>query len=123
MHADRPRQSASRAGIETPGRGSSSVRNERRMEGPTAGSRRPDRPRAGRRLMASHVIEPASTGRAKCRGCGERIAAGEMRFGESAPNPFGEGETTQWFHLECAAFKRPDPLLEALQARTEDLKD
>lgn len=70
-----------------------------------------------------HVIEPASTGRAKCRGCGERIAAGELRFGESVDNPFAEGETTHWFHLECGAYKRPEPFLEALAARTEPLPD
>jgi len=28
-----------------------------------------------------HVIEPAATGRAKCRGCGRAIAAAELRFG------------------------------------------
>jgi hypothetical protein len=63
-----------------------------------------------------HVIEPASTGRAKCRGCGEKIEAGVLRFGEGVPNPFGDGETTQWFHLDCAAFKRPQPFLETLEA-------
>jgi hypothetical protein len=68
-----------------------------------------------------HLIEPASSGRAKCRGCGERIAAGELRFGERLPNPFADGEMTHWFHLECAAFKRPEPLLETLDARTEPL--
>lgn len=71
----------------------------------------------------AHVIEPASTGRAKCRGCGERIAAGELRFGESLPNPFADGETTHWFHLDCAAFKRPEPFLETLEARSEPLED
>jgi poly(ADP-ribose) polymerase-like protein len=73
--------------------------------------------------VAPHLIEPASSARAKCRGCGERIAAGELRFGESVPNPFADGETTHWFHLECAAFKRPEPFLEALEARTEPLDD
>ena len=68
-----------------------------------------------------HRIEPASSGRAKCRGCGERIAAGELRFGESLPNPFADGEMTQWFHLDCAAFKRPQPFLEALEGRGEPL--
>ena len=62
------------------------------------------------------VIEPASSARAKCRGCGERIAAGELRFGESLPNPFADGEMTHWFHLECGAFKRPEPFLATLEA-------
>jgi len=66
-----------------------------------------------------HVIQPAPTGRAKCRGCGQRIAAGELRFGESLPNPFAEGETTHWFHLECGAFKRPEPFLETIRAMSD----
>ena len=61
-----------------------------------------------------HVIEPAPSGRAKCRGCGEKIAAGELRFGESLPNPFAEGETFHWSHLECGAMKRPESFLEAI---------
>jgi Poly(ADP-ribose) polymerase and DNA-Ligase Zn-finger region len=70
-----------------------------------------------------NVIEPASSARAKCRGCGERIAAGELRFGERLPNPFADGETTHWFHVECAAFKRPEPFLATLEARAEPLDD
>lgn len=70
----------------------------------------------------AHVIEPAQSARAKCRGCGERIAGGDLRFGEVLPNPFAEGEMTHWYHLECAAFRRPEPLLETLQARTEPLE-
>jgi hypothetical protein len=70
-----------------------------------------------------HLIEPASSGRAKCRGCGERIPAGELRFGERLPNPFADGEMTHWFHLECAAFKRPEPFLEILEAREGTLDD
>lgn len=70
-----------------------------------------------------HLIEPASSGRARCRGCGERIAAGELRFGEKLPNPFADGEMTHWFHLDCAAFKRPEPFLETLKARKEALDD
>lgn len=61
-----------------------------------------------------HVIETASSGRAKCRGCDQKIAKGELRFGERQPNAFGEGEMTLWFHLTCAAYKRPEPFLEAL---------
>ncbi len=63
-----------------------------------------------------HVIEPASSGRAKCRGCGEPLPKGELRLGEALPNPFGEGEVTHWFHLMCAAYKRPEVLLEAVGA-------
>lgn len=65
----------------------------------------------------SHVIEPATSGRAKCRGCGAKIAKGELRFGERLPNAFGEGEATLWFHPRCAAYKRPEPFLEALSGR------
>jgi hypothetical protein len=61
----------------------------------------------------AHVIEPASSGRAKCRSCDQQIAKGELRFGERQPNAFGEGEMTLWFHLPCAAYSRPEPFLEA----------
>jgi hypothetical protein len=61
-----------------------------------------------------HVFEPATSGRAKCRGCGQRIEQGELRFGERIPNPYAEGETTLWFHPLCAAYKRPEAMLEAL---------
>jgi hypothetical protein len=63
-----------------------------------------------------HVIEPASSGRAKCRGCGRPVPKGELRFGEALPNPFADGQMRFWYHLECAAFKRPEPFLEALGA-------
>lgn len=63
----------------------------------------------------THVIEHASSGRAKCRGCGEKIARDEPRFGERQPNAFGEGEMTLWFHVPCAAYKRPEPFLELLE--------
>jgi len=71
-----------------------------------------------------HVIEPAPTGRAACRVCGAKIPKGERRFGERVPNPFGDegDETTHWFHIWCAAFARPEPFLEALEA-TPDLAD
>jgi hypothetical protein len=70
-----------------------------------------------------HVIEPAATGRSKCRGCGQGIAAGVLRFGEAVANPFAEGETTHWFHVECGAFKRPEPFLPALEAAKEGIED
>ncbi len=73
--------------------------------------------------MTAHVIQPAATARSKCRGCGERIAAGVLRFGEVLPNPFADGETTHWFHLDCAAYKRPEPFLERLEAAAEPVPD
>lgn len=66
--------------------------------------------------MTPHVFEHASSGRAKCRGCGVAIAKAELRFGERLPNPFAEGEMTHWFHPLCAAYKRPEPMLQALEA-------
>jgi hypothetical protein len=62
----------------------------------------------------SHLLEPASSGRSKCRGCGRPIQRGELRFGERLPNPYADGEMTLWFHPMCAAYKRPEPLLLAL---------
>src|SRR5262245_36603366 len=70
-----------------------------------------------------NVIEAASSGRAKCRGCGPSIARGELRFGERLPNPFAEGELTLWFHLKCAAYKRPEPLLQTLTEMPEIAPD
>jgi hypothetical protein len=67
-----------------------------------------------------HVFEPAPSGRSRCRGCARNIERGELRFGERIPNPFAEGETTLWFHPACAAYKRPEPLLQTL-AETQAL--
>jgi hypothetical protein len=72
-----------------------------------------------------HVIERASSGRAKCRGCGEKIASGELRFGERLPNPFADGPgsenalMTHWFHLPCAAYRRPEAFLEGIADTAE----
>ena len=54
------------------------------------------------------IVEVASSGRAKCRGCTKPIAKDELRFGERVPNPFAEGEAelTYWFHVRCAAYRR-----------------
>ena len=73
--------------------------------------------------VVSHVLEPASSGRAKCRGCGQPITRGELRFGERLPNPFADGEMTLWFHPCCAAFKRPEPLLEVFGQTAEIVPD
>jgi hypothetical protein len=68
-------------------------------------------------------IQPAPTGRAKCRGCGNAIAKGELRFGEIGPNSYGEGEATTWFHLACAALMRPEKLQPVLEASSDDLPE
>lgn len=69
-----------------------------------------------------HTIEPAASGRAKCRGCEKKIANRELRFGERLENPFGEGEMTLWFHVVCGAYKRPEPFLEILEETDADLE-
>jgi hypothetical protein len=51
------------------------------------------------------------------------IGKGELRFGERLENPFANGEMTVWFHLDCAAFKRPESFLETLAGREEALED
>ena len=67
----------------------------------------------------THVLEPAASGRATCRGCNQPIEKNVLRLGERLPNPYGDGEMTLWYHPICAAYKRPEPLLEALQSSTE----
>ena len=71
----------------------------------------------------ANVFEPAASGRSKCRGCSATIARGELRFGERLPNPFADGEMTIWFHPLCAAYKRPEPLLQGLTETTVAVPD
>ena len=66
-----------------------------------------------------HVFEIAPSGRSKCRGCGRTIAKASLRFGERLPNPFGDGDMTHWHHPLCAAHRRPDSLLAALDQYVE----
>ncbi len=82
-----------------------------------------DRPASCIIMDMPHTLEPASSGRARCRGCGRSIEKGEIRFGERIPNPFAEGETTLWFHPLCAAYKRPESLLEILGEPDRDVPD
>lgn len=69
------------------------------------------------------VLEIASSGRAKCRGCDAPIAKGEWRFGEHEANPYGDGEATYWFHPSCAAFRRPERFLALTSEQTQVLPD
>ena len=71
----------------------------------------------------AHLFEEAPTGRSKCRGCGKAITKADLRFGERLPNPFAEGEMTHWFHPVCAAYKRPEPIVESLELAPVDLRE
>jgi Poly(ADP-ribose) polymerase and DNA-Ligase Zn-finger region len=63
------------------------------------------------------MIESAKSGRAACRSCKEKIAKGELRFGES--NQMFEG-SYRWHHLKCAAEKLPVLLANTLAEHTGD---
>lgn len=62
-------------------------------------------------------LEPAASGRARCRACGRAIEKGALRFGEELPNPRGEGDAMSvfWFHLRCAAHRRPEKVVALLR--------
>ena len=64
----------------------------------------------------AETIEAAKTGRARCRSCRQPIEKGTLRFGEEQPSAFAEGTQWVWYHLTCAATKRPVPLKSALLA-------
>jgi hypothetical protein len=70
-----------------------------------------------------NVIEEAKSGRASCRTCKKPIAKGELRFGEEAPNAFGDQPSLRWHHLPCAAEKLPVELKAALAEYTGDVPD
>lgn len=69
----------------------------------------------------ANVIEEAKSGRASCRTCKKAIAKGELRFGEEAPNAFGDQPSLRWHHLACAAEKLPAELKAALAEYTGDV--
>lgn len=71
----------------------------------------------------SDVIEPASTGRASCRFCKDKIEKGELRFGERVPSAFSEGEQTLWYHLRCAAERLPEKLGAVLAEFSAEVPD
>jgi hypothetical protein len=64
----------------------------------------------------AETIEVAKTGRARCRVCRQPIEKAALRFGEEQPSAFGEGMQWLWYHLTCAAKKKPIPVQSALQA-------
>lgn len=77
-------------------------------------------------LAMPHVIERATTGRAKCRSCGAVIARDTLRLGEAVPNLYAEqdgAESRHWHHPACAAFRRPEALLQAVAESDLTLPD
>jgi hypothetical protein len=73
-----------------------------------------------------HTIERAPSGRARCRACGQTITKETFRVGEPVPNLYADAEgaeTTHWYHPECAAHRRPEAFLQALEASPGVLPD
>jgi hypothetical protein len=64
----------------------------------------------------AETIEIAKTGRARCRVCRQPIEKGALRFGEEQQSAFAEGMQWVWFHLKCAAAKKPVQVRSALAA-------
>ena len=64
----------------------------------------------------AETIEAAKTGRARCGACRQPIEKGALRFGEERPSAFGEGMQWFWYHLPCAARKKPAQVKSALAA-------
>jgi hypothetical protein len=74
-------------------------------------------------MRMAETIEVAKTGRARCRACKQPIEKGTLRFGEEQPSAFAEGMQWMWYHLPCAAKKKPAPLRSALAAYTGEVPD
>lgn len=68
-----------------------------------------------------HVLDRASSGRARCRACREPIPKDTLRLGQREPNPFGDGEATYYFHPRCGAAAVPTVFLTALAEHGEPL--
>jgi hypothetical protein len=75
-------------------------------------------------VTMAHTIEIAKSGRATCKGCGEKIANATLRFGEEVPNVFSQdaGATFRYWHLSCAAVKVANELRDALAAAGTSLE-
>lgn len=71
-------------------------------------------------------IEPAPTGRAKCRACTKLIAKGSLRLGDAVPNPYADeegAEAMHWYHPVCAAYKRPEAFLKAVEQSGQAIEE
>lgn len=62
-------------------------------------------------------LETASSGRARCRACGKTIDKGALRFGEEGAGYTEDARASVfWFHLRCAALRRPEKFVAAVSA-------
>lgn len=66
------------------------------------------------------TIEVAKSGRAKCRGCGDKIEKGALRFG-LVDFAFSESGSHRWFHLACVQTKAGERLHALLVQDQESL--
>lgn len=67
---------------------------------------------------APYRIEPARSGRSKCKACRRAIAKDTLRFGFLIEGPFGPGYL--WHHMNCAARRHFEKLEEAYAERAWD---
>ena len=58
--------------------------------------------------LAPYRIEPARSGRSKCKACRRAIPKDALRFGFLIEGPFGPGYL--WHHMNCAARRHMDKL-------------
>lgn len=58
-----------------------------------------------------NTIEVAKSGRAKCRGCNEKIEKAALRYGHFDDT----WESYKWYHLPCAAAFNPAAFKEAVE--------
>ncbi len=72
--------------------------------------------------LPPYVIEPARSGRSKCKTCRRKIQKDHLRVGILIVGPFGPGYL--WHHINCAARRHLDRLEEAysLQAWADGLE-
>jgi len=70
----------------------------------TAGAGTQDEPEE----LPAYKIEPARSGRSGCKACRRKIAKDDLRLGVMIEGPFGAGYL--WFHIKCAAKRRPEDL-------------
>jgi hypothetical protein len=72
---------------------------------------------------SGNVIELAKTNRSKCQICQQQIDKDTLRFGVEAENEFAPGTVLKWHHLKCAAEKKIDGLLKAMNEYKGEIKE